>query len=154
MKNKIIKHLVFFFFLISCGYSPILTQKELPFKIDKIELNGNEKINSIISKKLTNLEDKNNELKKSFNIILATNLSKVTISKDSKGDPLIFEIQINTELNITNKKENINLEKKITKKISYNNLTDKFELRRYEDTLIQNLSINIGDRIISILSNL
>ena len=154
MKNKIIKYFVIFFFLISCGYSPILTQKELPFKIDKTELYGNEKVNSIISKKLRNLDNKNNEIKKSFNIILVTNLSKVTISKDSKGDPSIFEIEIDTELNITNKKENINLEKNITKKISYNNLTDKFELRRYEDTLIQNLSINIGDRIISILSNL
>ena len=51
-------------------------------------------------------------------------------------------------------KENINLEKNITRNISYNNLTDKFELKRYEDTLIKNLSMNIGDRIISILSNL
>tara|TARA_Y100000590_G_C15176627_1_gene809524 strand:+ start:36 stop:500 length:465 start_codon:yes stop_codon:yes gene_type:complete len=154
MKNKIIKYFIFFFFLISCGYNPILTQTELPFKIDKIELEGNNKINSIISKKLTSLENNNNELKKSFNIFLNTNLSKVTISKDSKGDPLIFEIKIESDLKIINEKENINLEKNITKKISYNNLTDKFELKRYEETLIQNLSINIGDRIISILSNL
>jgi len=154
MKHKIIKHFIFFFFLISCGYTPILTQKELPFKVDKIELRGNNNINSIISKKLINLESDDNKLKKSFNIFLTTNLSKVTISKDSKGDPLIFEIQIDTDLKIFNEKENINLEKNITRNISYNNLTDKFELKRYEDTLIQNLSINIGDRIISILSNL
>jgi len=154
MKNKIIKHFIFFFFLLSCGYTPILTQKELPFKIDAIKVVGNKKVNSIISKKLNNLENKNKELKKSFDIVLESNLSKVTISKDSKGDPLIFEIQLITDLKISNEEENINLGKKITKKISYNNLTDKFELKRYEDTLIENLSINIGDRIISILSNL
>lgn len=154
MKNKIITSLLLFFFLLSCGYTPILTQKELPFKIENIQTIGNKKINSILSKKLRGLEDESNENKKSFDIILETNLTKLTISKDSKGDPAIFEIQINTDLKIFNKKENINIDKNILKKITYNNIQDKFELERYEDTLIENLSINIGDRIISILSNL
>ena len=69
MKNKIIKHFIFFFFLLSCGYTPILTQKELPFKIEAIKVVGNKKVNSIISKKLNNLENKNKELKKSFDIV-------------------------------------------------------------------------------------
>ena len=63
-------------------------------------------------------------------------------------------MQINTEVKIINSINNSLIERKINKKLSYNNLTDKFELSRYEDTLIKNLSLNIGDRIISILSNL
>tara|TARA_Y100001970_G_C14188485_1_gene833986 strand:+ start:1108 stop:1572 length:465 start_codon:yes stop_codon:yes gene_type:complete len=154
MKNKIITILLIFFFLLSCGYTPILTQKELPFKIENIQTIGNKKINSILSKKLRGLEDESNVNKKTFDIILETNLTKLTISKDSKGDPTIFEIQINTDLKVFNNKENINIDKNILKKITYNNIQDKFELERYEDTLIENLSINIADRIISILSNL
>ena len=154
MKNKIIIHLIFFFFVLSCGYSPILTQKKLPFNIGKIEKIGNKEVNSIISKKLSNLKDDDEQIKKTFDIILETNLSKLTMSKDSKGDPETFEIQIKTKLKVLNETENINVEKIIIKKISYNNRTDMFELKRYEDTLIANLSDNIGYRIISILSNL
>ena len=80
-------------------------------------------------------------------------LTKETISKDSKGDPTIFELQIITKVKIINNIDKSSIEREINKKLTYNNLTDKFELSRYENTLMENLSSNIGDRIISILSN-
>ena len=46
------------------------------------------------------------------------------------------------------------LSQTITNKISYDNQTDKFELIKYENNLIANLSTNIADKIISILSNI
>ena len=60
MKNKIILNISLFIFLLSCGYSPILTKKDYPFKINNIEKIGNKKINSIISKKITGIDNKNN----------------------------------------------------------------------------------------------
>ena len=154
MKNKIFYKLILFIFLSSCGYSPVLTQKEYLFEIYNVDKIGNKKINSFIEKQLNSYKSKKDSKKKSFNIILNSNLTKETISKDSKGDPSIFELQITTDVKIINNIDNSTVEREINKKLTYNNLTDKFELSRYEDTLIQNLSLNIGNKIISILSNL
>ena len=77
-----------------------------------------------------------------------------TISKDAKGDPAIFEMEILVEVEIKNSEKNIDTQRKFNKKISYNNKTDKFELSTYENTLIQNISENVADRILSALSNL
>jgi|TARA_B100001750_G_C15169329_1_gene428412 hypothetical protein len=154
MKNKIFYKLILFIFLLSCGYSKILTQKEYLFEIKYVEKIGNKKINSFIEKQLNSYKSEKNSKKISFNIILNSNLAKKTISKDSKGDPSIFELQITTDVKIINNIDNSTVEREINKKLTYNNLTDKFELSRYENTLIQNLSLNIGNKIISILSNL
>ena len=154
MKNKIFYKLILFIFLSSCGYSPVLTQKEYLFEIYNVDKIGNKKINSFIEKQLNSYKSKEDSKKISFNIILNSNLTKETISKDSKGDPSIFELQITTDVKIINNIDNSTVEREINKKLTYNNLTDKFELSRYEDTLIQNLSLNIGNKIISILSNL
>ena len=154
MKNKIFYKLILFIFLSSCGYSPVLTQKEYLFEIYNVDKIGNKKINSFIEKQLNSYKSKEDSKKISFNIILNSNLTKETISKDSKGDPSIFELQITTDVKIINNIDSSTVEREINKKLTYNNLTDKFELSRYEDTLIQNLSLNIGNKIISILSNL
>jgi len=154
MKNKIFYKLILFIFLASCGYSPFLTQKEYLFEIYNVDKIGNKKINSFIEKQLNSYKSKKDSKKISFNIILNSNLTKETISKDSKGDPSIFELQITTDVKIINNIDSSTVEREINKKLTYNNLTDKFELSRYEDTLIQNLSLNIGNKIISILSNL
>ena len=154
MKNKIFYKLILFIFLSSCGYSPVLTQKEYLFEIYNVDKIGNKKINSFIEKQLNSYKSKEDSKKISFNIILNSNLTKETISKDSKGDPSIFELQITTDVKIINNIDNSTVGREINKKLTYNNLTDKFELSRYEDTLIQNLSLNIGKKIISILSNL
>ena len=154
MKNKIFYKLILFIFLLNCGYSPILEKKEYLFEIKYVEKIGNKKINSFIEKQLNSYKSEKNSKKISFNIILNSNLAKKTISKDSKGDPSIFELQITTDVKIINNIDNSTVEREINKKLTYNNLTDKFELSRYEDTVMQNLSFNIGDEIISILSNL
>ena len=159
MKNKIFYKLILFIFLLSCGYSPILKHKEYSFEIKYVEKIGDKKINSHIDKQLKKFKKKkevvNTEINKiSYNITLNSTLIKNTISKDSKGDPSIFELQITTDVIITNNSNNSVVERQINKKITYNNLTDKFELNRYENNLIQNLSINISNRIVSILSNL
>ena len=68
--------------------------------------------------------------------------------------PSIFEMEILVEVQIKNVEKNINVKRNIDKKVSYNNRDDKFELSTYENTLIQNISENISDRILSTLSNL
>mgnify|MGYP003311910323 CR=1 FL=1 len=52
------------------------------------------------------------------------------------------------------KNEAIVINKKIEKKNIYNNDSDKFKLEQTEDIIVENLSSNIGDIIISSIINL
>ena len=75
------------------------------------------------------------------------------MSKDSKGDPSIFELIIDVNYSVK-KDEKILIVNKINRKTTYNNITDKFELENYEKTIIHNLSKNISDKIIFSISEI
>ena len=155
MKNKILVNCLIFIFIVSCGYTPILIEKDYPFRIQSIERIGNNKINSSIAQKLKYLSKSDDTLNKIvYNLRLESKLNKRIISKDSKGDPLIFEIKVTTIVTILKGNEGKVLSQEISNKINYDNQVDKFELIKYENSLIANLSSNLGDRILSILSNI
>lgn len=155
MKNKILVNCLIFIFIVSCGYTPILIEKDYPFRIQSIERIGNNKINSSIAQKLKYLSKSDDTLNKIvYNLRLESKLNKKIISKDSKGDPLIFEIKVTTVVTILKGSEGKVLSQEISNKINYDNQVDKFELIKYENGLITNLSSNLGDRILSILSNI
>lgn len=77
----------------------------------------------------------------------------MTISSNEKGDPTVFELSVNLNYEIYN--ENSLLNKNIIqKKITYNNIKDKFELLKYEENIIKSLSENISDEILRSISSL
>ena len=64
-----------------------------------------------------------------------------------------FELRVNLNYEIYDKnvliKENI-----IEKKVTYNNVKDKFELLEYEENIIRSLSENISEEILRSTSSL
>ena len=153
MKNKLISLLIILL-LLGCGYAPVLIEKDYPFKIGSIERTGDKKINMIISKNLKKINNNNKMSNKIvYDVVLESETFKSAISSDSKGDPTIFELLIEVNVKIINNGKLLK-QTLIDKKVTYNNLDDKFELSRYEDTLIKNLSLNISDVIKNNLSNL
>tara|TARA_B100001540_G_C15332231_1_gene428536 strand:+ start:82 stop:540 length:459 start_codon:yes stop_codon:yes gene_type:complete len=149
--NKILNYIIIFFFLtlLSCDYKPVLSYKNYQFSINVDKVSGNEEINSIIINNLNNLSG----TKESYSINFISKKEKKILSKDSKGDPLIFELIIGVEY-IVEKNESTIIENSLERKTTYNNIVDKFELESYEKTIIENLSTNIGDRIIFAISEL
>ena len=93
------------------------------------------------------------ESEKKYNLTLTSNKEKTIISKDSKGDPSIFEIKINVNYLVKMKEETL-INNNINKKSTYNNITDKFELENYEKTIINNLVSEISDNIMLSISNI
>tara|TARA_Y100001970_G_scaffold287512_1_gene412356 strand:+ start:695 stop:1153 length:459 start_codon:yes stop_codon:yes gene_type:complete len=149
--NKILNYILIFFLfiLLSCGYKPVLTNKNYKFSISPKDISGDQKINSIIIEKFNSLGGEEEE----FYVSLSTTKEINIISKDSKGDPAIFELIINVNYNVE-RKEKILIQKNISKKTTYNNISDKFELDSYEKNIINNLSIDISDRIILSISEI
>ena len=74
------------------------------------------------------------------------------MASNKKGDPTIYKITINLNYNL--KKDNkIIFENEILKQSTFNNIDDKFELLKYEENIVENLSEKIAeDILISIVS--
>ena len=149
MNNKIKKTLIIFLILglTSCSYKPIF------FEIDQIFLVGNKNINKIVQDKLQFIKKSDKTDKKKYNIRINSQKVREIISKDTKGDPLKFEMTIKIEFDLI-KNQIIILNKKIEKNRIYNNETDQFELEQKEKMILDNLSMNISDVIISSIINL
>ena len=149
--NKIINYTLLFllFLLTNCAYEPVLKNKNYQFSINIVKINGDKNINSIISKNIKNLKEK----EKKYDLTLTSNQEKIIISKNSKGDPSIFELQININYVVKENGKTL-IENNINRKTTYNNITDKFELESYEKTIIQNLSSAISDDIMLSISHI
>ena len=149
--NKIKKYTVLFFLLLlsNCAYEPILINKNYDFSIVVEKIDGDKKINSMIVNNFYNLKGK----EKKYNLNLSSTKIKNVISKDSKGDPAIFELIINVNYKVIKNEETL-LVNEINLKDIYNNVSDKFELENYEKNIINNLSQNISDKIIISISEI
>ena len=147
--NKSLNYIltILLLFLLSCAYKPYL--KNYQFSVNVNSKSGNEKINSIIISKFESLK----ESSENYNLDLQSNLVKKIISKDSKGDPAVYELSTNVRYIVKNNDE-ILIDKNIKRKTTYNNISDKFELENYEDTIITNLSKIISEDILSSISEI
>ena len=93
-----------------------------------------------------------NEKHKHSNLHLK-NKKKLIVSKDSKGDPLKFDLIITTYYEI-NYEEKLLFKKEVIKNKVYNNDIDKFKLEQNEKIILENLSEKISEIIISSIINL
>ena len=153
--NKILVKTIILFLLFgitSCSYKPIFLEKNYDFQIKEISLIGDKDINRTLQNKLKFIKNDQNN-KKNYNINIESTKTKEIVSKDSKGDPVKFEISILVEYKILSNNNTL-LDTKIEKKNIYNNDSDPFKLEQTENIILQNLSESIGDAIISSIINL
>ena len=154
--NKILLKTIILFLLFgitSCSYKPIFLEKNYDFEIREISLVGDKDINRTIQNKLKFIKNNQDNNKNSYNINIDSTKDKKIVSKDSKGDPVKFEVSILVEYIIMND-DNILLNNEIEKKNIYNNDSDPFKLEQTETIILQNLSESVADAIISSIINL
>jgi len=97
-----------FLFIVSCGYQPLYSNKETNFYIYKINSFGDEKINKALINKLELYKDKNSN--KKIELEINSKINKTTTSKDTKGNPKTFRIEIISKIKVI-EEEKINLNK-------------------------------------------
>ena len=145
INSKKITIIIFFLLLLSCGYKPIYSSNEVNFSITEIKLFGKINIGSKIKKSLNiyrNVENKNTF----YSLKINADQKKNVISKDAKGDPKIFEIQISVDLTILENNK-VKSKKNFKESFTYNNSTNKFDLKRYEKNIEDNLIKKIITKI-------
>ena len=154
--NKTIAKFILVFMILgltSCSYNPIFSAKNYNFEINEIVLTGEKDINKILREKFNRIKNNQNLEKKEYKLLINSKKERNIVSKNSKGDPLKFELIITVQYEIIFN-ENLILKKTVEKNNIYNNDSDLFKLEQSEKIIIDNISGNISDNIISSIINL
>ena len=139
-------------FLNGCNYQPIYSSKNVNFSIVKFESSGDNKINKLLIKKLEIYKNDSLDTKK-YNLKIDSKINKNISAKDKKGNPTTFTLKIAFKIEI----ENSLGEKKLTEfeeYTAYENNDNKFELKKYENSIKRNMIESINENIILYLQNL
>ena len=139
-------------FLNGCNYQPIYSSKNVNFSIVKFQSSGDNKINKLLIKKLEIYKNDNLDTKK-YNLKIDSKINKNISAKDKKGNPTTFTLKIAFKIEI----ENSLGEKKLTEfeeYTTYENNDNKFELKKYENSIKKNMIESINENIILYLQNL
>ena len=137
-----LKYLIIFIFFISCGYTPIYQTDEISkFKLGIINHSGDKKIGRDLLNNLQRYKDKKSN--NIFDIYLTTIKRENIVSKDKKGDPSSYKIELEINLDLIGKNNDKKFSKKFIKETTYNSIDDNFKLNRYKKKLEKNLTSQI-----------
>ena len=146
--------LVLFTFILSCGYEPIYSKKQIiknsDFSISKIITSGDRNLNIKIERKLKNYSDKNKN--KIYTLKITSEVLRTVIAKNTKGDATIYKLNIIVNI-LANNQDNKESKIQFTKNFKYDNNEDKIELKRYEEEIKENLVDSITQDLIFRLTN-
>jgi len=142
--------LILFLILTSCGYEAIHSIKNsnnYNFSISELTFEGQRNVNLKIKEKLNNFtlveKDKN------FILKISSVSEKVVLAKDISGDPTSFKSTVTVNVEVVNKNNF-----KVIEDFTYNNIENKFDLKKYEREIINNLAETATDKLIFKLSNI
>ncbi len=151
-----IKNKIFFFtiliLLTQCGYQTIYSNKNLNFSVTEIKILNDQNIGRQIKNRLGFLKSKDTSAD-NFNLEIDSNFEKTIASKDKQGNPNIFNLIIYVKVDLTSDL-GTKQSKIFSEGISYNNSENKFNLKRYEDSLKINLTEKIIDNLLLYLQSI
>ena len=151
-QKKII--LLLLLLLSSCGYEAIYSKKNSSnyiFSISDLSFVGDRTVNLKIKEKLSTFTQ--NKKDKDLIIRISSNSKKTTIAKNTTGDATSFKnvVSINVDV-LMNDKFNSNFT--ILESFNYSNISNKFNFKRYEEEVKNNLAETASDKLIFKLSNI
>jgi len=140
--------------LSSCGYEAIYSKKNsvnYNFSVSELNFIGDRTVNLKIKEKLNNYAQTKKD--KDFILRISSTSEKITLSKNTAGNATSFKnsVSINIEVLMNNKfKSNF----VILESFNYNNISNKFNLKKYEEEIKNNLAEIASDKLIFKLSNI
>ena len=141
--------IIFLMFISACGYEPL--NKSLPesnIKISKKTFSGDNQINRKIFNKI-NLKETKDEL--GYELKLNSNKVIDQVAKDKSGNVTKYKTTITITFELIENQKIIK-SRSFSKNFNYSNLSNKFELKKYQEDVETNL-INSIARDIKIFLN-
>ena len=151
MKFKFI--LVIFILLLSaCGYQSLYKIDKGEFSIISFKSSGSDVVSKQLTQNFKKLQN-NKEAKKYYETDTDSKIDIVINSKNSKGKADSYSLRVTVDLII---KENdlVKQKKTFSEKTDYVNLDNKFELKQYENMIINGQTEKIIENINNFLNSL
>ena len=151
-QKKII--LLLLLLLSSCGYEAIYSKKnslDYVFSISDLSFVGDRTVNLKIKEKLSAFTQSKKD--KDLIIRISSTSKKIILAKNTAGDATSFKntISINVDVLMNNKFKSNFI---ILESFNYNNISNKFNLKKYEEEIKNNLAETASDKLIFKLSNI
>ena len=140
--------------LSSCGYEAIYSKKNsvnYSFSVSDLSFVGDRIVNLKIKEKLNNYAQAKKD--KDFILRISSTSEKITLAKNTAGDSTSFKnlVSINVEVLMNNKFKSNFI---ILESFNYNSISNKFNLKKYEEEIKNNLAETAADKLIFKLSNI
>jgi hypothetical protein len=146
IKYKKIFIITFLLILNNCGYNPIFTNSSIEdFKIVKLEIKGDKIFGNKIYQELKPYTETNSQ--KEYNLVINTSFTKVTIAKDSTGDPSNFNMIANVSIELSH--ENIQKTLFFNENLKIKSKDNSFEQREYENMIKNDFAKIIKEKLIT-----
>ena len=140
-------------FLYACsGYTPVFSKKT-NYKFNSIELNGEKRLNQILYRNIKSLENENAENILFLSLKINTQKTKKIHSKDAKGDPNKYKMEIQTSLEVDLNNSEAGKKDFIVSEI-YDDFDSQFELNKYEKKIMGIMTERLSEKIIIYLRTL
>ena len=151
MKKKFIL-IVILLGLTQCGFNPIYKDSNKSnFKINIVSIEGDRFVNNVIKNELERISKKNSS--KELKIQVNTSFNKIVISRDTKGSPSNYQIEVTVNFVVQEGEDSKEIS--FTEKQNFENLSDIFEQKNYEETIKENFTISIVRKFnLKLLNNL
>lgn len=140
-------------FLYACsGYTPIFSKKT-NYKFNSIELNGEKRLNQILYRNIKSLENENAENILFLSLKINTQKTKKILSKDAKGNPNKYKMEIQTSLEVDLNNNSAGKKDFIVSEV-YDDFDSQFELNKYEKKIMGIMTERLSEKIIIYLRTL
>ena len=144
--NKYFNYLIVFLFVCACGHQPIFSGKRVNFGIKNIKFDKKNNIEVRIDKILNNYKDLRNK-NKIIDLEISSKINKTITSKDKNGDPESYKLELVVETIIKENNKIIN-NSIFNKSHNYNNRSNKFDLKNFENSTIDGFTEIIAEEIL------
>ena len=141
-------------FLSSCGYEAIHSKKNsinYNFSLNELTFIGDRDVGLKIKEKINNYTL--NKKDKNFSLEISSVKDKMVLAKDTAGDATSFRSTITVNIKVI-MKNNFKNNLQFVESFNYNNDTNKFNLKKYEKEIINNLAETVAEKLIYKLSNI
>tara|TARA_S200000501_G_scaffold363993_1_gene395573 strand:+ start:1800 stop:2258 length:459 start_codon:yes stop_codon:yes gene_type:complete len=140
-------------FLYSCsGYEPVYSKKT-NYKFNSIEQVGEKRLNQIIYRNIKSLENPDAENIQLLSLKINTQKIKKIHSKDTKGNPNKYKMEIVTTLYTDLNNDSIYKKDFIVSEV-YDDFDSQFELNKYEKKILGIMTERLSEKIIIYLRTL
>ena len=142
IKTKLLIFIILF--LVSCGFKPIYSEKNVKINIESIKYEGDKLIKKHIINQLSTY--KNSNSKNNLNLSIKGGKKVSVQTRDVKGNPKVYKIDVRIIVNTLKQGQP---PKTYEKSNNYNHQSSPSALNEKENKIVENLVSNIIEEIIT-----